>query len=176
MNEMYLTRFAAEMGKLGPGNKKWAELQKMRLDLEERYGVELEQIQEIFPEIATAKRDAFLRVISELVKSHQEFYARQSNKLIDMMFTANEVEVLTRPALQRAPQYRLGLTTAIIAAQRGLWDPNWRPTVKPSTLRKLDEGFREAMARIAEELGEALVDLEKGVAPGEGDDFEDLKQ
>lgn len=176
MNELYLKRFEADMAKLGPSSKKWKELQELRQDLEQRYEAQLEQMQVIFPETATAAKDNFLRVISDLNRAHREYYGNQSSKLIDQMFTANEVEVMLRASPQRPPQYRLGLTLAVMEAQRGLWDPNWKPAIKLSVLRKLDDGFREAMARIAEELGEALVDLEKGVAPGEGEDFEDLIQ
>jgi len=63
---------------------------------------------------------------------------------------------------------------AVMEAQRGLWDPNWKPVIKPAVLRKMDDGFRTALALVAQEMGEAMVDLEKGVAPAEGDDFEDL--
>lgn len=162
------------MARLGPSSKKWSELQELRQDLEQRYEAQIRQVQEVFPETATAAKDSFLRVISDLNRAHREYYGMHSNRLIDLMFTANEVEVLLRNSPQRAPQYRLGLTVAVMEAQRGLWDPNWKPVIKPSVLRKMDDGFRTALTLVAEEMGEAMVDLEKGVAPGEGDDFEDL--
>ena len=174
MNELFLKRFESDMARLGPSSKKWSELQELRQDLEQRYEAQIRQVQEVFPETATAAKDSFLRVISDLNRAHREYYGMQSNKLIDLMFTANEVEVLLRNSPQRAPQYRLGLTVAVMEAQRGLWDPNWKPVIKPAVLRKMDDGFRTALALVAEEMGEAMVDLEKGVAPAEGDDFEDL--
>ena len=174
MNELFLKRFEADMARLGPSSKKWSELQELRQDLEQRYEAQIRQVQEVFPETATAAKDSFLRVISDLNRAHREYYGMQSNKLIDLMFTANEVEVLLRNSPQRGPQYRLGLTVAVMEAQRGLWDPNWKPVIKTAVLRKMDDGFRTALALVAEEMGEAMVDLEKGVAPGEGDDFEDL--
>jgi hypothetical protein len=74
----------------------------------------------------------------------------------------------------RQPRYRFSLNVAIVEAIHGLHDPDFRTQFKPGVLKMLDEGLRSGIEAVREAQREPVVDLERGVLPGEGDDFEDF--
>jgi hypothetical protein len=176
LNDLYLRRFEMEMTRLGQSSPKWKQLYDLKKQIETIYQEQLTKLEEAFPEMQIAGKQSFRGVISDLNKMHRDYYGRGDRRLMDKVNTAAEIEVLLRQSVQRPePQYRFGLNIAIVEAMHGLYDPNWRPQFKHSTLKKLDAGFKEAVMRMREALAEPLVDLEKGVLPGEGDDYPDLK-
>jgi hypothetical protein len=176
LNELYLRRFGQEMSVLGPTSKKWQDLYESKKQIEEVYQKQIANLQEMFPEIATANKTGFKFVISDIIRAHRDYYAHQDRQLVDKLNTAAEIEVLIRQSAQAPePKYRFGMNMAIVEAIHNLHDPDWRPQFKHAVLKKLDAGFKEGVARMREALNEPLVDLEKGVQPGEGDDFDDLQ-
>lgn len=177
LNELYLRRLQMEMTVLSPSSKRWQELLAAKNDIEVRREAQLEKLQGMFPESSLAGKVSFRAVISELNQAHRDYYASGDRGLMDKMFTHAEIEVLLRQSVQQPqPQYRLGLTVAIVQAMNNLYDPNYRSRIKPGVFKKLDAGFRHAVNLAREELNEPLLDLEEGVEPGEGEDFPDLNE
>lgn len=177
MNDLYLRRFDQDMAVLSPSTRKFEDLYKSKRQLEQQYAEQLAALQEMFPEMAIAGKVNFRSVVSDLIKCHQEYGSNASKQLPDKIFTATEIEVMLRMSVQcPEPKYRFGLNIALVEAMHGLYDPNWRPLFKPSVLKKLDAGFKKAVVELREAQNEPLVDLEKGVLPGEGDDYPDLKE
>ena len=179
MNELYLKRFESAMTRLDPASKKWEPLQKSRQDMEKTYQKQLADLQSKFPETDTTGKENYRRILSDLSRAYREYYATGDHALIDMVMTADEIEVMLRASVQRPnPQYRFGLNMAIVLAKNGLNDPNWRPYVKPAVLAKMDKGFTAAVMHMREEMAEPLPDLEKGVMPEDTDyeGYEDLQE
>jgi len=177
MNELYLRRLSQEMSRVGPSTSKYKELYNLKKPIEINFQEQLSTLQVMFPEMGIAEKESFLRVISNLNKAHRDYYGNGSRVLIDKFMTASEIEVMLRMSVQQPePRYRFGLNVAVVEAVHGLYDPNFRPQFKPAVLKKLDAGFKAAVVALREAQNEPLVDLEKGVLPGDGDDFEDLKE
>jgi hypothetical protein len=175
MNELYLRRFSADMMKLSPGSKQFRELYDLKKQIETNLQEQLMELQEMYPEMSIQSRQSFRGVISDLNLAHRNYYSTGDRKLVDRVNTATEVEILLRQSVQSpAPRYRMGLNIAIVEAMHNLYDPNFRSQFKPKILKKLDAGFRAAVVAMQEAQKEPLVDLQNGVMPGEGDDFEDL--
>ncbi len=174
LNELFLRRIGQEMGPLSPSSGKWQKLSANKASIEAAHAAQVEKLQVMFPEMETSGRVTFRGVLTDVFKAHQDYYARGDRRLADRIFTATEIEVLLRPTVQRGPQYRIGLNMAILEAMHNLHDPDFRPQFKPPILKMLEAGFRGAVEAMREKLDVRVVDLEKGVEPGEGDDFEDL--
>jgi DNA-directed RNA polymerase subunit RPC12/RpoP len=128
----------------------------------------------MFPEMAVAGRVSFRGVISDLVVGHQDYYGNGDRKLMDKVFTATEIEWLLRAAVQVEARFRFSLNLAIIDCINGLYDPNFRPRLKPRVLKQMDAASKAVLDAGRAASGDKLVDLENGVMPGEGDDFEDF--
>jgi hypothetical protein len=177
MNNLYLRRMEQAMASLSPESPSFDKLSKTKDELENRYQQQVEELQKMFPEMGIAGRVSFRAVISELIMGYREYKARKDTRLIDKIRTAAEVEVELRQSLQ-APtaRYRLGQTLYLIEAMHNLSDPDYRTQLRPATLKKLDAGFCEAVERLRQVSNEPLVDLEKGVMPGEGDEYPDLME
>lgn len=175
MNDLYLRRLGTEMTTLSPTNPKFENMRRSKADMEEAYQNQLEQLQVMFPELNIAGKISFKAQISDVFKAWREYHARKDTQLIDRVRTAGEIEVELRQSVQ-APEarYRFSLNVAIVEARHGLFDPNFRSQFRPSTLKKLDQGFRKAVEEVRLAEGEALVDLEDGVMPGEGSEYEDI--
>ena len=90
------------------------------------------------------------------------------------MFTASEIEFQLRSSLQLPAQHRFSLGLAIVENIHGLYDPEFRSQFKPATLKKIDAMTRAAREAARELQNEPVVDLERGVAPDEPDQFEDF--
>jgi hypothetical protein len=177
INDLYLRRFDQELAVLAPSSKKFEDLYKSKRQIEQQYQEQLKDLQEMFPEMSIASKVSFHAQISDLNKAHRDYYGNGDKRLVDKIFTATEIEVLLRMSVQATePKYRFGLNIALVEAIHGLYDPNWRPQFKPSVLKKLDAGFKRAVVEMREAQNEPLVDLDKGVRPGEGDDYPDLKE
>ena len=138
------------------------------------YDEEVQKLQEMFPEMKVAGRVSFKGVVSDLIVGQRDYYASGDRRLLDKVNTATEIEFQLRTSAQLTqPRYRFGLNVAIVEAIHGLHDPDFRSQFKPAVLQKLDEGFRQGVEAAREAQREPVVDLEKGVLPGEGDEFED---
>ena len=172
MNEMTLRRLDAEIAVADP--KQREPLYKQRDQETKAYQGTVEELQRMFPEMAVAGRVSFRGVISDLVVGHQDYYGNGDRKLMDKVFTATEIEWLLRAAVQVEARYRFSLNLAIIDCINGLYDPNFRPRLKPRVLKQMDAASKAVLDAGRAASGEKLVDLENGVMPGEGDDFEDF--
>lgn len=174
VNELYLHRLQDEMMPLSPSSKKFKQLSEERQRIESQYQTQLEKLQEKFPEMAIADKLGTLAVISDLNLAHREFYGNKDNRRWNGVNTAGEVEFLLRTSAQLpSARFDLGWTVAVVEAINGLYNPDFRSKLKKRDLKKLTEGFREGVAKAKAELNEPAVDLEKGVLPGEGDEFPD---
>jgi hypothetical protein len=172
MNEMTLRRLDAEIAVADP--KQREPLYKQRDQETKAYQSTVEELQRMFPEMAVAGRVSFRGVLSDLIVGHQDYYGNGDRKLMDKVFTATEIEWLLRAAVQVEARYRFSLNLAIIDCINGLYDPNFRSRLKPRVLKQLDAAAKAVLDAGRAASGEKLVDLENGVMPGEGDDFEDF--
>jgi hypothetical protein len=173
MNDLYQRRLDSEIA-LAP-SKDREKLYDRKQELAASYGEQVEKLQEMFPEMKVAGRVSFRGTVSDLIVAHRDYYANADRRLVDKVSTAAEIEFQLRTsAQQRQPRYRFSLNVAIVEAIHGLHDPDFRTQFKPGVLKMLDEGLRSGIEAVREAQREPVVDLERGVLPGEGDDFEDF--
>ena len=172
MNDLYLRRMESEIA-IAPPQKK-AALYDQKAALAKEYADAIKRIQEMFPDMAVASRLSFRAVISDLVQAHQDYYGRADRRLVDKVFTATEIEFQLRSSLQVGSRHRFTLSLAILENIHGLWDAEFRPQFKPGVFKKIETAVAAAREAAREATDEPMVDLERGVLPGEGDEFEDF--
>jgi hypothetical protein len=172
LNDLYLRRMEAEIATASP--KQRPALYEQKAALAKEYGSAIERLQEMFPELAVAGRQTAVGTYSALIMAHQDYYGQGDRRRVDGIHTATELEFLLRSSHQVEARYRFGLNLAIIDAINGIWDPEFRPRIKPSTQKRLTEIARAVIKDVRDHGGESVVDLEDGVMPGEGDEFEDF--
>lgn len=160
MTELYLHRLEVDMARIAPSSAEFNALLTRKEKLEQSMGAMQEKLGEMFPDRATGSKVNFKQCLTDLVRGHQDYYARADNRLLDHIHTVHEVEFLLRQSRQvPVARLRLGQNVAIIDAINGLWDPNWRPRFKPSDLRKLDRAAQDAVEAVRRENDEPLIDL-----------------
>ena len=177
MNELYLHRFDAEMMMLMPNTPKWKTMAGDRQKIEEQFQSQLTQLKNDFPELGVAGRVTMHAIVSDMNLAHRQYYGHGENKLWDGVHTAAEIVFMNRTSAQLpVPRYRLSWQIMVAEARHGLYDPNFRSMLKKSDLKKLDRGYQRGVEEARLEDGEKLVDLERGVIPGEPgcDEFTDL--
>jgi hypothetical protein len=161
MNELYARRLEVDMAKLRPSTKEWRDLQTAKDKLEEAIGRSRETLTEMFPDMNVGDKVTYRRTVSDLVRGYQEYYARGENKLIDAIHTADEIDFITRQSVQiPEARIRLGQQVAIVEAIKGIWDPKWRPQLKPGVLKRIDAAGRAAVESVRQAEGTPLMDLE----------------
>ena len=171
MNELYLQRLESSIAVASTRDQDRLFEQKDKLSA--AYQASVEKLQKMFPEMAVAGKVSFRGVVSDLIVAHRDYYANGDRRLVDKVFTATEIEFGLRSSLQVSARHRFSLSVAIAECIHHLYDPEFRTAFKPSVLKKIDAGFRAAVEAAREAQHEPVVDLEKGVMPGEGDQFED---
>lgn len=177
LNDMQLRRIRLQMAQLPQGSPKAIELSKIKKEIGEAYESQMRALRLMFPDTQVAGKVTFRGTVSDLNLAHRQFYGRGDRRLWDKIHTANEITFLQRQSIQSpAPRYRWGWNMAVIEAIHGLYNPDFRSQLKRSDLAKLDRGFKRGVEEARKELGERMVDLEKGVMPGEGDDFADFQE
>lgn len=172
MNDLYLRRLEMEIATADPRGR--GVLLTQKEGYRKAYQEQVVVLQGMFPEMAVAGKVTFRGVVSDLIAAHRDYYAHKDRRLVDQVFTATEIEFGLRASAQVGMQHRFSLTLAIAEARNGLWDPNFKPLFKQSVYKKLDAGFNAAVNAAREAMGEPLIDLENGVMPGEGDQYEDF--
>lgn len=175
--ELQLSRLQDEMATLTPGMPKYEKLDKLKTSIWDRYQTQLDKLESMFPDLNLAGRVTFRQVISTVIGAERDFYGDQNNKRRDALFTAAEIQVLMRRSIQNPEaQYRLSLSMLVTEAVHGLYDRNFRSTLagKPTLLKKIDAAVKAAIKAAQEAQNEPLVDLEAGVTPVEGDNFDEL--
>ncbi len=180
LNELALRRLDRDMSQVNPRSKHYQELRSTKRDLYDQYQQQLTALNEMFPERSIAGKVQSRVTVAAFVKAVQAYKADGNNELVDGIRTAHEIDVELTPSVQAPlPAYRQGQNTFILEGNHHLFDPNFRSKLRQSTLRILDRALPEAWNVIREALAAqpglgTLPDLEKGVLPGEGDDFEDF--
>jgi hypothetical protein len=105
------------------------------------------------------KKLAFNDCLSILIKAIQEYYDETDRQLIDGLFTAAEVELLTTPTELRPVQYRPDLILRAMEAKEHLWESDWSPTpISRRACRKLASGFAQGLAEARSQEGEVTQD------------------
>jgi len=171
MNELHLRRLEAEIAVAEPKSR--GALYEQQATQVKEYRESVDELQRMFPELAVAGKVSFKATFSDVIRSHLDYYANGDRRLVDKVHTVMEMEYLLRTSAQVEARYRFGLNLAIIDNINGLTDPNFRPRFKHPTLKLADAGFRAGVEAMRATMREKVVDLENGVLPGEGDDFED---
>ena len=172
MNELHLRRLEAEIAVAEPKSR--GALYDQQSDLTTGYQTSIDELQRMFPELAVAGKVSFKATFSDVIRSHLDYYGNGDRRLVDKVHTVMEMEYLLRTSQQVEARYRFGLNLAIIDNISGMTDPNFRPRFKHRTLKLADAGFRAGVDAARSSMREKVVDLENGVLPGEGDDFEDF--
>ena len=167
MTEMQLRRLDEVLTFSDLQGEEWRKNMKMRGDLDSTYNDQLSKIDKLAPWAGVIRgKYSFKGTLSEVAEAYQHYYGSADSGLIDGIFTATEVQVLTRMSVQAPePQYRAGWVVHALEAKANLWNPSHRSTIPHSVLKTLDAGFKAALAAAGRETG--LVDLEKDGAAGE---------
>lgn len=93
------------------------------------------------------KRMAFNDCLSILMEAVQRYYSDEDRDLIDGLFTAAEVEILTTPTELRPAQYRPDLVLSALEASKHLWEKDWSATkLSRRACRKLAAGFNQGLS------------------------------
>ena len=172
MNELHLRRLEAEIAVAEPKSR--GALYDQQSELTKGYQSSIDELQRMFPELAVAGKVSFKATFSDVIRSHLDYYGNGDRRLVDKVHTVMEMEYMLRTSQQVEARYRFGLNLAIIDNISGMTDPNFRPRFKHRTLKLADAGFRAGVEAARSSMREKVVDLENGVLPGEGDDFEDF--
>jgi len=119
-------------------------------------------------------KSAFQGSVSNLLEGIRAYYALDSNQLIDGVYRAAEVTILTTPYTLRDVQYRAELPLVTVpAALAGLFDPDFKaPKVSRKATRRLREGLKEGLRKVRAEEGEAVADLGDALADEEAEHAE----
>lgn len=149
--------------------EEWRKSAKQRSDLVDDYNKQLSLIDRLAPWFgAIAGKYSFKGSLAEVTAAIQQYYAEGATVLLDGIFTATEVQVECRRSVQAPePRYRLGWVTHALEAKANLWNPAWRSTTPLTVLKRLDAGMKAGLIAAGQEMGEALVDLQKSGAEGE---------
>lgn len=103
------------------------------------------------------KKLAFNDCLSTCVSAFQKYYAEGERDIIDGVFTAAEVELLTTPTKIRPAQYRPDLIVSIAEAKEHLWEAEWSGTpLVRRACRKLKKGFAQGLAEARSDEGEVM--------------------
>jgi hypothetical protein len=177
INELYLRRLQEEMAVLSPSSKKFKELSGMKRDIGQEYTKQMRELEDRFPELGVAGGVSSRAIVSDMSLAHRQYYGHKDRRLWDRIFTSSEIIFLNRQS-QQLPEarYRLGWTVSVVEAMHGLYDPNFRSLLNKNDLKKLDYGYKAGVEAARQETGGKLVNMEIGVLPGEGDEFEDFPQ
>lgn len=181
LNELRIWRVERALASEDPASEskearaRYRQLAEELDSLNQTYQAQLERIEAQAPWFnATGQTLSFKNAVSEMIAGLQEYYADGNRAKLDGIYTAAEIQVLTRTSRQMPePQYRLGWVTWVNASRQFLWEREGAPQFKQSDLARLDAGFREGVRRFQEESGAHIPDLE---TEGPGGEYEDLYQ
>jgi hypothetical protein len=104
---------------------------------------------------------AFKDSLATIVEAVVAYEAHGDRALIDGVFTATEVEILTEEFATRPFQYRPDLIFIVPDCIENLFDPGFSvPKVARAAHRRLLAGFRQGLALARTEAGEAVGELD----------------
>lgn len=115
------------------------------------------------------RKVAFVDCIGQMIRGMQDYYSRGDNTIIDGVFTAAEVKILTKPLSLRPAQYRLDLVMMIRDAIKyeNLWNPDYEPIPTERALYRRMRGALAATLAAAENDSGTLVEMEDDGMGGE---------
>ena len=172
MNELYLRRLESQIATAA--SKEVDRLYDRKRDLAAEYQEQVDKLQAMFPDMAVAGQVGFRGAFSDAITGMRDYYAFGDTRLVDKVFTALELEFSHRESKQVPMRHRFSLTLAITEAMHHLYDPDFRTQFKQPVLKQIEAGYRGAVTAAREAQNQPVVDLERGVVPGEGDQFEDF--
>jgi hypothetical protein len=151
------------------GSEDWRANMRLKREFSTAYQALVEQISKLFPWVTQVSGKVSLQgMLSEITLAMQNIAARGDSTLADGIFTALEIQVLCRRAVQAPdPAYRAGLVVYLNAAKAHMLDPHWQCKFSPGQLRRLDAAWKAAFVAAAESDGERMVDLESDGKDGE---------
>jgi hypothetical protein len=117
------------------------------------------------------KKVAFVDCLGQLIRGIQEYESRGDNTIIDGVFTAAEVKILTTPMSLRPPQYRLDIVMLTRDAMKheNLWNPEYEPPQMDRAMyRRMRKALRDALGAMENEDG-AVFEMEEDEIGGSGD-------
>ena len=152
VNEVLLRRMDDQMLRAMPNHPQFQELVEAKRNIEQAYGRQWEQLEALCPWIrAVTTKITLLGCLSDILKGVMEYYARGNSEIIDGLYTDMGVQVEMRASEQvPEPRYRPGWVLACLEAKQGLFDPKWKRQLPQSLFRILDDGLREAHAKLVD--------------------------
>lgn len=106
-------------------------------------------------------KSRFRDCLAVLIQAVAEYEAKGERELLDGVFTAAEVEVLTQEFTSRPFQYRPDVVMVVPDCIEGLFNPDFEvPKIKRRSHRRLVAGFRQGLALARDEAGEAVGELD----------------
>lgn len=103
----------------------------------------------------------FHRTISGVLDGIHAYESRGDRKILDGMFAADEIQILTKPFTLRASQYRPDFILAVPAVVDGLMDENFEmPDMPRSLRRRLMKGFGMGLQQARADEGESIEELD----------------
>lgn len=108
------------------------------------------------------RKVAFVDCLGQLTRAMQEYESRGDTTLIDGIFTAAEVKILTTPMSLRPPQYRLDIVMIARHAMEheNLWNPEYEPvTAERGMYRRMRAALQAVLTAAENETG-TMVEME----------------
>lgn len=173
LKELDLRRVETAMSGLRFGTKEYLASRKVAVEIESEYVKLQKQMEERLPETAEASRQIGLQgVVTDLIRSMQEYKARGDSALADGIFTATGIAIELRRSVQvPVVRYRAGLVAWLSAARAGLWDAKWDGSaLGGKLLAKMDKAFAAAFAAESDAANDTLPDLQADGPAGEYED------
>jgi len=172
INALLIRRADDKMLVTDISSDEFEDLQNVKQRLEKMYSDQWSEVEEMCPYVKQHAELVNVRSnFSEIIKAHQEFHSEKTNKVAFGLLTAYELQVELRQSQQAEIRLRVGWQFAIQEAIDGLWDRDWKRTLKNNHLRIMDQGLREVVTRLNEETATKLPDLE---SDGPGGEYEPL--
>lgn len=108
------------------------------------------------------RKVAFVDCLGQITRAIQEYESRGDNTLIDGMFTAAEVRILTTPMSLRPPQYRMDIVMVTRDAMKheNLWNPEYEPPAADRAMYRRMRGALAAVLSAAENETGAVIEME----------------
>lgn len=120
------------------------------------------------------RKVAFVDCLGQVTRAIQEYESRGDNTLIDGMFAAAEVKILTTPMSLRPPQYRFDIVMATRDAMKheNLWNPEYEPPAADRAMYRRMRGALAAVLSAAENESGSVIEMEddEGAFRPTGDD------
>ena len=168
INEVLLRRVDQELLRMAPSSPKFAILRQTKQEIETTLLKQWAEVEKICPFVKGAiNKMTAIGAFSDLGKGDMEWSRDKTHIVFDGLYTAYEMQAELRESEQLPSGYRPGWVAAVLEARAGLFDPNFRRTMKNSYCKILDMAFQAAAKAYNERWGIKLPDLLKEGPDGE---------